>query len=264
MRWFRFYSCVLNDPKVQKLHPANFKHWINLLCLASENNPRGDLPSLDAIAYALRLRPFETERVLTFLLDAGLLDADGAPSSRRLSVHEWAARQRATDDVSARVRDHRKAKVSRDQPLTGACNVTDPLPVTEMQRTVDTEEIQRQNKDCADAPSEPLEEKILTPHQQAVKDIEDAYRSYDETPPKPGILAKWIKDHTHDGVLAKIHELGPAGQLANGPAYVFAALKGGNRHGKPSARTPAAIRQRRFTPQPFVYDPELDDTKPPV
>ena len=132
----------------------------------------------------------------------------------------------------------------------------------------DKEEEQSTSYSGADAPSRSPEEKILTPQQQAVKDIEDAYRSYDETPPKPGILAKWIKDHTHDGVLAKIHELGPAGQLANGPAYVFAALKGGNRHVKPSAPTPAA-GWHQFVPQVFVYDPneyvpELDDTKLPV
>ena len=41
-RWFRFYNEALDDPKVQKLPPALFKSWVNLLCLTARHD--GTLP----------------------------------------------------------------------------------------------------------------------------------------------------------------------------------------------------------------------------
>jgi hypothetical protein len=72
MKWFRLYSSVLHDPKVQRLTPALFKHWVNLLCLASEQDDRGMLPSLDDIAFALRIKPSEATQVMTQLRGAAL------------------------------------------------------------------------------------------------------------------------------------------------------------------------------------------------
>ena len=113
MRWFRFYNEVLDDPKVQKLHPALFKHWVNLLCLASELGDAGDLPDEDAIAFRLRVRPFEARKIIDALVDAQLIertsDAETAQTSRRICIHNWAGRQRASDNSSARVARHRAA-----------------------------------------------------------------------------------------------------------------------------------------------------------
>ena len=83
MKWFRFYNEVLDDPKVQKLHPALFKHWVNLLCLASEMGDAGDLPDEDAIAFRLRVRTSEVRRILDQLVAAGLLDVCGNTVKRK-------------------------------------------------------------------------------------------------------------------------------------------------------------------------------------
>ncbi len=104
MRWFRFYDDALDDPKVQQLSPVLFKHWVNILCLASKNDPRGLLPPVNDISFRLRLSVPRTQAVLRNLVDAGLLDevADA------LSPHNWNGRQAASDDVRKRVQLHRE------------------------------------------------------------------------------------------------------------------------------------------------------------
>lgn len=86
MRWFRLYSSVLHDPKVQRLSPELFKHWIYLLCLASDQDEPGILPSVDDIAFALRLKPSDVAVVMTQLEHAGLIDR--TPQGRCLR-HNW-------------------------------------------------------------------------------------------------------------------------------------------------------------------------------
>jgi hypothetical protein len=129
------YSETLHNPKAQKLHPTTFKHWVNLLCLASENETRGVLPDVEGIAFALRVKPVEAQRVIDTLTKAGLLDTS---NDGQLSVHNWTARQREFDDASTRVRRHRanrKNSSAENKELTDAGNVTDTL----LKRTVDTE-----------------------------------------------------------------------------------------------------------------------------
>lgn len=110
MKWFRFYHDAVNDPKVQRLSPALFKHWVNLLCLSSQNEERGTLPPLSDIAFALRLKPSEASRILSELTKEGLFDQqeDGT-----FCAHNWTQRQRNSDDVSTRVRRHRDAEQSQ-------------------------------------------------------------------------------------------------------------------------------------------------------
>lgn len=152
MKWFRFYNEVLDDPKVQRLHPALFKHWVNLLCLASENDEAGDLPDEDSIAFRLRVKPCEVRKILDQLHAAGLLDevddasmprrsgVDAASRSRRFCSHNWTQRQRSSDNSATRVARHRAAKQE---------NVTlqDTLP----KRTVDTDTEEETDTDSANA-----------------------------------------------------------------------------------------------------------------
>ena len=132
MKWLRLYSEVLDDPKVQQLHPAMFKHWVNLLCLASQTDEGGTLPDEESIAFRLRVRKTELHKILDTLFAAGLLDRDeNSTTPARLSVHKWSERQRKSDDVSQRVARHRAGN-------SGNETLQDTLP----KRTVeeDTEE----------------------------------------------------------------------------------------------------------------------------
>ena len=131
MEWFRFYNAALHDPKVQRLAPELFRTWINLLCLASATNNAGRLPDIDDIAFALRTTEDKARDEVQSLIKAGLLDEDEDGS---IAPHNWSGRQRKSDDVTARVQDHRDRKrdekngcnVSRNE----GCNVSPPKSET--------------------------------------------------------------------------------------------------------------------------------------
>lgn len=103
MEWFRFYHKAVDDPKVQRLAPPLFKHWVNLLCLASRNAERGTLPSLADLAFGLRLPDGKVRAILADLVAAELIDRDG----ETLRMHDWPVWQKRSDDVTARVSKHR-------------------------------------------------------------------------------------------------------------------------------------------------------------
>lgn len=127
MNWFRFYSEVLHDPKVQRLPAELFRFWVNLLCLANEGKPRGLLPPVDDLAFALRIKSDRAGRMLGELVAAGLLDVsqDGA-----MTPHNWSSRQHKSDDVSERVkrwRERARDTLHDDTPngdTDVTCNVT--------------------------------------------------------------------------------------------------------------------------------------------
>src|SRR5215470_17367179 len=85
--WFRMYSDVINDPKVQRLPAEIFKAWVNLLCLAAKND--GRVPSIADVAFSLRMKEQQAAAVLTELHCAGLLDKDEAG----FFPHNWEGRQ---------------------------------------------------------------------------------------------------------------------------------------------------------------------------
>jgi len=118
-RWFRFYTEALNDPKVQKLDGDTFKAWVNLLCLAAEND--GYLPDMDSIAFALRLDNIAAGSLIDRLRIAGLIDTvKGGPNGSRIAPHGWSKRQYKSDTSSERVKRYRERSktVSETPPDT--------------------------------------------------------------------------------------------------------------------------------------------------
>ena len=99
--WFRMYTSVLDDPKVQKLPAETFRGWVNLLCLAKEHS--GDLPSVDDISFRLRMSRKKAATLIEHLEKAGLIDGDGRP-------HNWDERQFQSDGSTERVQRYRERK----------------------------------------------------------------------------------------------------------------------------------------------------------
>jgi hypothetical protein len=112
-QWFRFYSEVLEDPKVQRLPRELFRTWVNCLCLASRLD--GVLPAIADIAFALRLPEKEAAKRIAALTSAGLFDRDG----EALHPHNWKGRQFQSDGSSERVKRFRARKGNV------ACNVSE-------------------------------------------------------------------------------------------------------------------------------------------
>ncbi len=103
-RWFRFYADAMRNPKVAKLSDAEFRLWVKLLAVASEND--GSIPALDGLKSVLNTRIDRLSKALNSLVMSGLID--------ELSVgyepHNWAKFQYKSDTSTARVTLHRKRK----------------------------------------------------------------------------------------------------------------------------------------------------------
>ena len=134
MKWFRFHTEALDDPKVQRLSPSLFKTWVNILCIAGAND--GSLPSIDDLAFKLRLSVQDAEQQISDLVLAGLIDI--APD-KRLSPHGWAARQYASDSSTERVRKLRAKTIevpeTKDETVcNGGRNVSETPPEQKQSR----------------------------------------------------------------------------------------------------------------------------------
>ena len=86
--WWRAWAEAGHDPKLQRLRPALFKHWFNLVCLACSNG--GCLPPLsDCSRYLSRLPLKRFQSILSELHSRGLFDlVDG-----KYIPHNWQGRQ---------------------------------------------------------------------------------------------------------------------------------------------------------------------------
>ena len=106
MRWFRFYAEALRDPKVQQLPAPLFKFWVNILCMAHEND--GIIPDIKTVAFDTRMRTDRCQLHVTALTVRGLLDdtPDG------LMPHNWRGRQYKSDDSAVRMQRHRAEQVT--------------------------------------------------------------------------------------------------------------------------------------------------------
>lgn len=102
MAWFRMYDEVLDDPKVQRLTPTQFRTWVNLLCLSKRGN--GVLPSNLDVAFALRISESKAVEVVAELIEAELFDV----TESGVEPHKWGDRQYTSDVSTERVQRFRK------------------------------------------------------------------------------------------------------------------------------------------------------------
>ena len=107
MKWFRFYTEALHDPKVQQLPGDLFKVWVSILCLASRYG--GEIP-VAAVPHHLSHRSDRAVREINDLIRRGLLVYGGG----LIIPHNWHGRQYKSDLSTARVRRFRqRRKVKR-------------------------------------------------------------------------------------------------------------------------------------------------------
>lgn len=99
--WFRFYSELLESRKAQALgmeNPRLFFRWVNLLCLANVGKPRGYLPEIEDISFALRCQIGEIERDLEELIGLHFVDMrKGGRTRHRYYMHDWEEWQKESD-----------------------------------------------------------------------------------------------------------------------------------------------------------------------
>lgn len=145
-RWFRTYDEALNDPKLQRLPAERFKAWFNLLCVASANN--GIFPSVEELAFALRVSEEIMQGHLDALLDAGLIDVDFETGT--VSPHNWKSRQFQSDASTERVKRFRNGKRNVSETAPDTDTDTEKKDITDVSTSDAVVRIEREKKKRAE------------------------------------------------------------------------------------------------------------------
>lgn len=160
MKWFRFYAEVLHDPKVQKLPPQLFKHWVNILCLAAQHE--GKIPNHhEDLAFTLRVPVEDALAVLNDLIERGLVEA----TESYVTPHNWDIRQYKSDVSTERVKRFRNGKRNGHETFHETHNEThvkrdDAVSETAPDTDTDTETEQIQKQSAQRAPVDSLVSEI--------------------------------------------------------------------------------------------------------
>jgi len=122
-RWFRFYADAMRNPKVMRLGDKQFRLWVRLLAVASEND--GKIAPLDDLRLVLSMRLDHLSSSVDALISGGLIDRldDG------YTPHNWDKFQYKSDTSNERVAKFR---------AKGNVTVTPPDTDTETEQKEDT------------------------------------------------------------------------------------------------------------------------------
>lgn len=163
-RWFRYHTEALNDPKVQKLDGDTFKGWVNLLCLAAQND--GKLPPIEDVAFALRETENGARTLIERLANGGLIDKlNGGRDGVSYAPHGWSKRQYKSDTSTDRVKRFRQRSKT----------VTETPPDTETETEVSVTKVTGASADSD-------------------KEFWASARAY-LGPSKGSLIGKWLRDY---------------------------------------------------------------------
>lgn len=160
MEWFRLYSDVRSDNKLKTLTDSEFRVWVNLLCVASEqpDSDRGTIPADDLFVLAAEVAGTDETllgETLAKLIRLRIVSMDDG------IIHflKWDKRQFASDNSTIRVQKHRAKKVQQASTVAFAPRNThetfpkqDVTPSdTDTDTETDTENKQQTHPTSADA-----------------------------------------------------------------------------------------------------------------
>lgn len=100
-KWFRFYADAMRNPKVAALSDRDFRLWVGLLSVASEND--GSIPPAETLKRVLSMRLDHLYEGLKRLASSGLIDA----LATGYEPHNWSKFQYKSDTSTERVKKHR-------------------------------------------------------------------------------------------------------------------------------------------------------------
>lgn len=188
MSWFRMYNSFLHEPNVQRLPPLEFKIYVNCLCIASAHDPRGSLPSLENLAFLLKVSEKKADKFLNFLKNSELFDEKNG----FIFIKEWDKKQFESDNVTVRTQRHRE-RMERSRNVAGNVggNVSGTPPDTETETETDTE--------LKNPPISPQGGKVLSQPSLLV----------DSEPQRPSVAVPKKNGHAHDEAFARFWEAYP-------------------------------------------------------
>lgn len=103
-KWFRFYADAIRNPKVAALSDKDFRLWVSILSVASEND--GKIPPAETLKRVLGVRLDHLYEGIKRLARCGLIDA----LASGYEPHNWGKFQYKSDTSTARVTLHRRGK----------------------------------------------------------------------------------------------------------------------------------------------------------
>lgn len=112
MPWFRMYHEMIEDPKIGTLNDAQFRVWVELLCLACAAGDEGDIHlTEDELNWKLRRNVSET---LQELFQRELIVVQNNVNDKKtIIIKNWSKRQCQSDSSTERVRKHREKSKSK-------------------------------------------------------------------------------------------------------------------------------------------------------
>jgi hypothetical protein len=134
-RWFRLYSEIVDDPKMNKLTDKQFRFFISLLCLASESDSGDGVIRMSPkeILWRLRIHHHSLPQLYPPLYHLGSIEY----TEDFTKIVNWNKRQFVSDDTTARVKRFRdKQKIINTKNET----LHETLDVTPSDTDTDTEE----------------------------------------------------------------------------------------------------------------------------
>lgn len=114
-RWFRFYAEAMRNPKVAKLSDKQFRLWVQLLSVASEND--GKIPAVDDLKVVLNRRLDHLLTGVKELLSAGLIDS----LEYGYEPHNWSKWQSSLRPNASEWRALREVVFERDDYTCSYC-----------------------------------------------------------------------------------------------------------------------------------------------
>ncbi len=109
-KWFRFYAEAMRNPKVAALSDREFRLWVQLLSVSSEND--GRLPPAAELKHVLNTRLDHLLTGLKRLISASLID----PLEDGYTPHHWEKFQYKSDTSTERVHKHRAQRNVSETP----------------------------------------------------------------------------------------------------------------------------------------------------
>lgn len=108
--WLKLYHEMIDDPKIARLPDSSYRRFIECLLLAGELDEDGFLPSVEDMAWRLRLNETSLAQDLSRLSLAGMVELkQDDDNTERWFVTNFSKRQ-APSDAAERMREYRKRK----------------------------------------------------------------------------------------------------------------------------------------------------------
>lgn len=113
MKWFRFYSEFVDDPKIAMMTDSDQLLWVKALCLASDSKLRGYITlSDDEICWKLRITIETWKHAVDKFRAKGMIEH----TDKGYRITNWDKRQFSSDSSTERVKKHRQKKKEATQP----------------------------------------------------------------------------------------------------------------------------------------------------